>query len=246
MAGSYKQASEARGEDGFMSRLSEGRDTGSFQTSTMAVYVAPGEFIDSDHRPITHRATELCADANSQRSAARAIYSFVRDLTYEGDDFEDPEIFRASSVLAVDHGYCVSKAALGVALARAVGIPARIGFADVHKHLAPPRLLRAIGTDIFAWHGYVELYLDATWVKASPTFDPETCRRAGVPLLEFDGVHDAIELQAFDGNRSMDYVKWHGTFHDVPARFLAAEMLRLYPFARDYGISRFKAGQMNS
>jgi hypothetical protein len=39
----------------------------------------------------------------------------------------------------------------------------------------------------------------------------------------------------------MDYRRWHGTFHDVPARFLAAEMPRLYPFARDHGISRFQA-----
>jgi hypothetical protein len=30
-------------------------------------------------------------------------------------------------------------------------------------------------------------------------------------------------------------------FHDVPARFLAAEMPRLYPFARDHGITRFVA-----
>ena len=39
----------------------------------------------------------------------------------------------------------------------------------------------------------------------------------------------------------MSYVKRHGIFHDVPARFLAAEMPRLYPFARDHGITRFQA-----
>jgi transglutaminase-like putative cysteine protease len=225
-----------------VSQGSDKDEAGTFETSTMALYLAPADYIDSGHRSITALATKLCADTNGDEAAARAIYRFVRDFTYEGDDFENPEIFRASSVLATGHGYCVSKASLGVALARAAGIPARIGFADVRNHLASPRLLQALGTDTFAWHGYIELHLHDTWVKTAPTFDLETCRRAGVPLLEFDGVHDAM-LQAFDGGRSMDYVKWHGTFHDVPARFLAAEMLRLYPFARNHGISRFKAGE---
>jgi hypothetical protein len=67
-------------------------------------------------------------------------------------------------------------------------------------------------------------------------------RRAGVAPLEFDGEHDAL-LQSFDGTASMSYVKVHGAFHDIPARFLAAEMPCLYPFARDRGISRFRAAQ---
>jgi transglutaminase-like putative cysteine protease len=245
MAGFYKHLARKRGDHVFMAYLSETDDAATFETSTMAVYLAPAEFIDSDHPSIIAVAGELCHDTDGARAAAQAIYRFVRDFTYEGDDFEDLEIFRASTVLAAGHGYCVSKASLGVALARAVGIPARIGFADVRNHLASPRLLQAFGTDTFAWHGYVELCLGASWVKVSPTFDAETCRRSSVALLEFDGVHDAL-LQAFDGDRSMDYVKWHGTFHDVPARFLAAEMLRLYPFARDHGISRFKATRTTS
>jgi hypothetical protein len=55
-----------------------------------------------------------------------------------------------------------------------------------------------MGTDVFAWHGYAELHLDGRWLKVSPTFDPATCRRAGVAALEWDGARDAL-LQAFDG-----------------------------------------------
>jgi hypothetical protein len=98
-----------------------------------------------------------------------------------------------------------------------------------------------MGTDIFAWHGYTELLLDGSWIKVSPTFDTRTCRRAGAAPLEFDGEHDAL-LQSFDGTSSMRYVREHGAFHDVPARFLAAEMQRLYPFTRDRGVTRFIAG----
>lgn len=188
---------------------------------------------------ITAQANELSAGTHTARDAARVLYRFVRDLQYAGGDFEDLELYRASSVLAAGHGSCVGKAALCASLARAAGIPARVAFADVRNHLASSRLLAAMGTDIFAWHGYTQLLLEGRWVSVSPTFDRDTCRRAGVAVLEFDGEHDAL-LQSFDGNgASMNYIKQHGTFHDIPARFLATEMPRLYPFACDHGISRF-------
>ncbi len=207
----------------------------------MAVYLAPADYIDSDHPAVTAQARQLRGDAHRGSESAKAVYYFVRDLKYEGGDFEDLEIYRASSVLAAGHGYCVGKAALCAALARAAGIPARLGFADVRNHLASPRLLAAMGTDVFAWHAYVQLFLAGRWVSVSPTFDAATCRRANVPALAFDGKHDAL-LQSFDGSgATMSYTKRHGTFHDVPARFLAVEMPRLYPFARDHGITRFQA-----
>jgi transglutaminase-like putative cysteine protease len=220
-----------------------GHGPGGFQTSALAVYLAPAEYIDSDHPSITAQTGVLCAAAAADRDAAVGIYQFVRDLPYEGGDFEDLEIYRASSVLTAGRGYCVGKASLCTALYRAAGFPARIAFADVRNHLASPRLLQAMGTDIFAWHGYTEVLLTGRWLKVSPTFDLATCLRAGVAALGFDGEHDAL-LQSFDGTASMRYLKDHGDFHDVPARFLAAEMPRLYPFARDYGITRFKAGRL--
>lgn len=207
--------------------------------ATTRVFEAPGEYVDSEHPDIRTYAAELASAAADPTGAARAVYDFVRDLPYEAEDFEDLDTYRASRVLAAGHGYCVSKASLFTALARATGIPARLAFADVRNHLASPRLRQAMGTDTFAWHGYAEVRLAQRWVKVSPTFDPVTCRRAGVLPLEWDGVSDAL-LQAFDGSgRHMHYVRVHGTFHDVPARFLAAEMPRLYPFTRDGGLRRF-------
>ncbi|MDQ4134755.1 MAG: transglutaminase family protein [Pseudomonadota bacterium] len=102
-------------------------------------------------------------------------------------DYTDLETYRASSVLQRGRGYCVGKAALYAALCRAAGIPARVGFADVRNHLATRRLLEAVGTDLFAWHGYVELQLNGRWVKATPTFNAALCDKLGVVVLEFDG-----------------------------------------------------------
>jgi transglutaminase-like putative cysteine protease len=209
-----------------------GNPSSGFGSAPWAAFLAPAEYIDSDHPAIVAQTERLCADTSSSQDAARAIFRFVRDLPYIGGDLSDIEIYRASRVLATGHGHCVCKASLCTALARAAGIPARIAFADVRNHLASPRVLAAMGTDIFAWHGFVELRLGDEWVKASPTFDTETCRRHGVAPLEFDAVHDAL-LQSFDNRSSMEYQRFHGSFHDVPARFLAAEIPRLYPKASD-------------
>jgi hypothetical protein len=51
-----------------------------------------------------------------------------------------------------------------------------------------------------------------------------------VPVLDFSGDRDAL-LQPFDaaGREFMTYIAQHGTFFDVPVKFLIAEMKRLYP-----------------
>jgi hypothetical protein len=68
------------------------------------------------------------------------------------------------------------------------------------------------------------------WVKATPTFNATLCQKLGVPPLDFSGETDAL-LQPFDarGREFMSYITRHGTFFDVPAKFLIAEMKRLYP-----------------
>jgi transglutaminase-like putative cysteine protease len=198
-------------------------------TDTLRAFTAPGEYVDSDHPAIRSAAQNLCSAIESPHEKARSIFYAVRDLLYHADDFAVLDSYRASKVLIAGRGYCVAKASLFTALCRAAGIPARLAFADVRNHLASPRLLDLMGSDLFAWHGYAEILLGKRWIKVSPTFDAPMCRRFGVPPLEFNGVSDAL-LQSFDRNgRSMKYEKLHGSFHDVPARFLSIETARLYP-----------------
>jgi hypothetical protein len=87
-----------------------------------------------------------------------------------------------------------------------------------------------MGTNLFAWHGFTEIFFNGRWVKASPTFNATLCARFGVAPLDFDGTSDAL-LQAYDGagRDFMRYETMHGAFHDVPAKFLKREMARLYP-----------------
>lgn len=200
-------------------------------TDSNDVYLAPAEFVDSDHPAILAFVATQVTSAMSATEKARRLYLAAREVRYNPDlDFSDPEVYRASSVLQAGNGYCVGKAALFAAFCRAAGLHARVGFADVTNHLSSERLREKMGTNYFAWHGFTEVLLGDRWRKASPTFNSTLCQRFGVPTLDFDGEHDAL-LQAFDGEGRtfMRYEVMHGAFHDVPAKFLIAEMALRYP-----------------
>ncbi|HEY3889200.1 MAG TPA: transglutaminase domain-containing protein [Caulobacteraceae bacterium] len=201
-------------------------------TDTIKVFLAPAEYVDSDHPLVKATAARLRRAATSPADIARRIFYHVREIRYDAPDFDRLDSFKASTLLAEGRGYCVPKAAAFAALCRAAGLAARLGFADVTNHLATPATLERMGGSLFAWHGYAEVLLRDRWVKVSPTFNSRLCEKMGVRTLDFDGVHNA-HLQPFDeaGQTFMSYDKFHGVFHDVPARFLAEEMVRLYPKA---------------
>jgi transglutaminase-like putative cysteine protease len=139
------------------------------------------------------------------------------------------EFLRATTVLARGAGFCVAKAVVLAAGARAVGIPARLGYADVRNHLTTERLRAQMGTDVFAFHGFTELHLGGRWVKATPTFNRSLCDRFGVKALEFDGANDSL-LHPFDaaGQRHMEYIRDRGTHADVPLDEMRAAFAEHY------------------
>jgi transglutaminase-like putative cysteine protease len=184
----------------------------------MREFLAPGQFIDSAHAAVVE-FSEKYSSGNSERERAVSLYYAVRDeIRYNPFlDFSDREVFRASAVLAADQGFCVGKASLLAACARAAGIAARVGFADVKNHLTSPRLAETMGSDLFVYHGYTDLHLDGKWVKATPAFNLELCTRFRVKPLEFDGREDSI-FHPFDADnrRHMEYLRDRGTYADVP------------------------------
>ncbi|MSP51847.1 MAG: transglutaminase family protein [Alphaproteobacteria bacterium] len=188
--------------------------------------------IQSDDPAIAAFAATIVAGVVEPIERARRLYYAVRDqIRYDPYAIElSQEGLSASRCLRERVGFCVTKAALFVALARAVRIPARIGFADVRNHLATGRLRALMGTDVFCFHGYADLRLDGRWVKATPTFNIELCERFRVRPLEFDGRSDAL-LHAFDADdrRHMEYLRFRGTFADVPHATIIPTFLAKYP-----------------
>ena len=196
-----------------------------------AAALAPTALIDSDHPAVVGFARQH-AVGTDDRERAVALTLAVRDgFRYDPYRIDlSAQGMRASSVIAQGYGWCVPKAALLAAACRAVGIPARVGYADVRNHLSTERLRRTLQTDVFVWHGYTELWIAGAWRKATSAFNIELCERFGLLPLDFDGLTDSI-YHPFDkaGNRHMEYVRQHGAFDDMPLERIVADFAATYP-----------------
>jgi transglutaminase-like putative cysteine protease len=194
-------------------------------------YLMATPFVDSDNAAIRSFADNAVGGARSAKDKAIALYGAVRDqIQYDPYlDFLDPGVFRASVVLETGKGFCVGKSAVLAAAARASGIPARPGYADVRNHLTSKRLMETVG-DTFYWHSYTELCIDGTWVKCTPAFDAALCERANIAPLDFDGSTDSL-FHPFDrsGRRHMEYLLDRGTFADVPFATILDAFKKYYP-----------------
>ncbi|NCT98105.1 MAG: transglutaminase family protein [Comamonadaceae bacterium] len=197
----------------------------------MPTHLDPTPAIDSDHPAIRAFAHEH-ARGGSVRERSVALYLAVRDLVrYDPYRIDlSPGGMRASTTLRLGYGWCVPKAVLMAAVARAAGIPARLGFADVKNHMSTEKLRRTMGSDVFVWHGYTELWIDGAWRKATPAFNLSLCEKFGLLPLEFDGVHDSL-YHPYDraGQRHMEYVNERGSFDDLPLKRITADFAVIYP-----------------
>ena len=193
--------------------------------------LSPTSLIDSDHPDVVAFA-DLHGRGDDERARAVSLYYAVRDL-FRYDPYRvdlSPQGMRASQVIAQGYGWCVPKAALLAAAARAAGIPARVGYADVRNHLSTERMRQTMKTDVFVWHGYTELWLEGRWVKSTPAFNVELCERFGLLPLEWDGRSDSL-YHPFDqtGRQHMEYIGERGSFDDVPLERLVSDFVRVYP-----------------
>ena len=192
----------------------------STQAADLDEFLAPGRFVDSDSPLVRAFTAEVVGTATDPVVWAVRLFEAVRDRIWY-DPFTasiDPAHYRASSVLETGRSWCVPKAVLLAAAARAAGIPARLGFADVRNHLQTPRLRERMGgSDVFVFHGYTELHLDGCWVKATPAFNAELCSRFGIAPITFSGYSDAL-LHEYDaaGGTYMEYVRERGVYLDLP------------------------------
>ena len=195
-------------------------------------YLSAAPFVDSGDPAIRAFAHQALGGAQTAKDKALALYGAVRDsIQYDPYvDFLDPAVFRASDVLRAGKGFCVGKSALLTAAARAAGIPARPGYADVRNHLTSKRLQDLVDGDIFYWHSYTELNIDGKWVKCTPAFDAALCARAKIAPLDFNGVNDSL-FHPFDpaGRRHMEYLNDRGAFADVPFATIIADFKKFYP-----------------
>ena len=201
-------------------------------------YHLPTAIIDSDHAKIVEYANDTVSDVGKDPldKAVKLYYAVRDDIWYDPYyPFYLPEHYQASNVLKSGLGFCISKASLLCALGRACYIPSRVGFGTVRNHLATNKLLEYLGSDLFVYHGFTEFYLTGKWVKATPTFNVELCRKHKVPPLEFNGREDSI-FHAYNTEKKqfMEYLEFHGTYTDIPVDVI------LVAWEKAYGKDRVK------
>ncbi len=191
-----------------------------------------GQFIDSENPEVRAFAERARNDAVGSLESAINLYYVVRDEIHYDPYYVGAasHYFRASDCLQARRGFCIPKAALLAACARAIDIPARVGFADVKNHLSTSRLDELIGGQVYTWHCYTEMLLEGSWVKATPAFNLELCDRFGVHPLEFDGKTDSL-FQQYNrkGQRHMEYVNDRGRFADVPYQEIVTAFQENHP-----------------
>ena len=194
-------------------------------------YLTPTSIIDSDHPSIRDYARVIVRGRKEPIKIAVKLYLAVRDrILYDPySPFYLPEHYRASYVLKRGRSFCVPKASLLCALARACGIPARIGFADVRNHLATKQLIKFMGSNLFVYHGFVEFYLEGKWIKATPAFNRELCIKHKVVPLEFNGREDSIfQPYNLENQKFMEYVEFLGVYADIPVDIIVEAWKRAY------------------
>lgn len=205
-------------------------------------YLKPTAFLDCETQSIKEKAMELAGRQVGVADKAKSLFYFVRDeIKY--DPYSPrylPEHYQASKILERGVGYCVQKAVLLAALARAANIPARLRFANIRNYLQFGKLVELMGTNLFIYHGLVEMYIGKKWLKATPTFDLKMCQEQHIVPVDFDGSRDAMfHSHNQDGELHIEYVYNHGHYADVPLAEIAQAR------AEGYGLETAKQLEMS-
>jgi transglutaminase-like putative cysteine protease len=195
-------------------------------------HLAATAYIDVEHPRVRGFAERAIGEAATDPERLSRLFTAVRDeIRYDPYRLSyDPRDYVASNVIDCGAAYCIPKAVVLAASARSLGIPARLGFSDVKNHLQSAKLAERMGTDVFMFHGYTELYVDGAWRKATPAFNVELCERFGVAPLTFDGSSDAL-LHPFtsDGSAYMEYIHDRGVYADLPLASILEVFAAEYP-----------------
>ena len=196
----------------------------------------PTFFMNYEHPSIQEKVRELTkgiADEDDIRKAVKLFY-FVRDqIKYSVKNARESynkENWKSSVTLERGFGFCIPKSILLASLTRAVGIPSRLHYVDIVNHMTSERLKKDMGSNLFIFHGFVELFLNGKWVEANCAFDKELCMRKNFPWVDFDGVKDGLFASTNkDGEPFVEYIKDRGVYNDAPHQEIMQTWVEEYP-----------------
>ena len=183
-------------------------------------YLSPTFFIDSEATSVRYLANQLSEDKENTVDQVISIFNYIRDNVKYNIDMafnSGSRDFKASITLERKKGFCIPKSIALVALFRACDIPARLHFADIINHRSPDYLMELMGTNVFYFHGYAEVFLRNEWFKLTPSFETDLCEKHNFPVCTFDGNADAIFPQIDLLKRPfIEYINDRGVYADFP------------------------------
>jgi hypothetical protein len=139
----------------------------------LAAYTDPSPFIESDDPAIVSLAQGIVGDEQDPVAAAQKLVDWV---TTQLDKEPSLTVPSAREVAKSRRGDCNEHAVLLTALARAVGIPARVVAGTVYGDFGS-------GDEGFYYHAWSELWL-GSWVSADAVFGQMPADATHVKLLE--------------------------------------------------------------
>ncbi|MFN8600710.1 MAG: transglutaminase-like domain-containing protein [Candidatus Binatia bacterium] len=140
----------------------------------IAAYTDPSPFVESDDPAIVSLARSIVGDEQDPVVAARKLVGWVNVNVAKEPALTVPSAREVAKSL---RGDCNEHAVLLTALARAVGIPARVVAGTVYGDLGVP------GDEGFYYHAWSELWL-GSWVSADAVFGQMPADATHVKLLE--------------------------------------------------------------
>jgi hypothetical protein len=154
-------------------------------------YLVPSRFIRSDHPEIVKKAREIVGDEKDPVKAAALINVWVFKYLKK---VPTPSVPDAYATLRSGEGDCNEHAVLAVALARAVGLPARIALGLVYMN------------DGFYYHAWTEYWSGKTWFTADPLMNELPADPSHVTLLRGD-VDKHVNVLTFLGRLSLKVIE---------------------------------------
>lgn len=199
------------------------------QEIAVAQYLKNTHFINSDAPEVIDYAHAIVDQQRSLKEQAIQLFYHIRDA-FRYNPYHISTKMRATDILDREEAHCVDKACVLAACGRALGIPSRMGFGSVRNHIGTSRLEEILGTNVLAFHGYTEFFLEGKWVKATPAFNKGLCDKLNVEALDFDGENDCL-FQQYDkqDGQFMEYINDYGQFDDIPFDLFVRTMKEHYP-----------------
>ena len=173
------------------------------ECSNVDQYLITTPMCDYNHPLVQQCVHRIIADGQTKQEKAILIFNFVRDSIRFSMAFSKS---KASQILKLGYGECITKNNVQVALLRAVGIPARLRWVmaqtKVLTGLVAPFMLRSMKPD--ASHFWTECCLGGRWISCEALLDKplyEGMLKQGlitkeqIPTIDWDGERDLVVLK---------------------------------------------------